>query len=254
MKKIIALISVLFFLYSPCFADEIPSSIYSRYKQIVNLVKENNASQLATLIAYPLRRKNPLPDIKNLKEFKGYYAIIFDKAFRQKLENYSDNCVFEHNSAYGLVGGPFFGDIWLNEEGKIAAINYQSAEESKLKDFLTAKIQSQVHPSVSAWKENVLVAKSNNLTIRVDETEKGLRYVSWSKGHSMAEKPDLILFNGVAEAKGTMGGWTWTFKNENWTYVVDNVEMCETDDLCGLFLRLYLNDSEKNTIRLREIK
>ena len=254
MKKVISLIPVLFFWYASCFADEIPASIFTRYKLIVNIVKENNPGKLAALVEYPLQRQNPLPNIQNQKEFKARYAIIFDEAFRKKLEKYSDNCVFEHNYAYGLVGGVFAGEIWLNEQGKIAAINYLSAEESRIKDALTAKIQSQIHPSVREWEKNVLVGKSNTLTIRVDRTAKGLRYVSWSKGHSMAEKPDLILFNGVEEAQGTMGGWSWTFKNNDWTYVVEDVEMCETDDRCGLFLRLFFNNSEKNTIRLRKIK
>lgn len=254
MKKVISLIPILFFWYASCLANEIPASIFTRYKLIVKIVRENNAGKLSALVAYPLRRENPLPDIKNPKEFKARYSIIIDEAFRKKLEKYSDNCVFEHNYTYGLVGDAFAGDIWLNEQCKIVAINYLSAEESRLKDALTAKIKSQVHPSVREWNENVRVGKSNTLTIRVDRTAKGLRYVSWSKGHSMAEKPDLILFNGVEEAQGTMGGWSWTFKNNDWTYVVDDVEMCETNDRCGLFLRLFFNNAEKNTIRLREIK
>jgi hypothetical protein len=254
MIKLFGLLAAVFFWYSSCSAYEIPSSILASYKQIVDILKANDATKLATLIAYPLRRENPLPNIKNAKEFIAYYPILCDEAFRKKLEKYSDNYVVEHHGSYGLVGDAFSGDIWLNEEGKITAINYLSAEESRLKEACAAKIQSRVHPSVREWKENVRVGKSNNLTIRVDRTEKGLRYVSWSKGHSMAEKPDLILFNGVEEAQGTMGGWTWTFKNGNWTYVVDDVKQCETEDLCGLFLRLYFNNAEKNTIRLREIK
>ncbi len=254
MKKLLILIPFIFFCSSFCFADDIPSSIFSRYKQIVNLVKQNNAGELAALIEYPLKRENPLPDIKNPKEFMERYAIIFDEAFRKKLAQYSDTCVFEHHGAYGLTGGTFAGDIWLNEEGKITAINYRSAEESRLKDAVTATIKSRVHPSVSDWKENVRVGKSDNLTIRVDRTAKGLRYVSWSKGHSMAEKPDLIIFNGVEEVQGTMGGWTWTFKNGNWTYVVDDVELSDSEENCGLFLRLYFNNAEKSSIRLREIK
>ena len=126
-----------------------------------------------------------------------------------------------------------------------------SAEESKLNDAQTAKLKSLVHPSVNEWEKNILVGRSNNLTIRVDRTVKGLRYASWSKGHSMAEKPDLIIFNGAEEAQGTMGGSTWTFKNGNWTYVIDDVRSCENEDQCGLFLRLYLKSAEKDIIRLK---
>ncbi len=218
------------------------------------MVKENNAGQLSALIAYPLKRENPLPDIKNAEEFMAYYAILFDEAFRKKLEKYADTCVVEHHGSYGLVGDVFTGELWLNEEGNITAINYLSAEESKRKAALAADVQRLVHPSVREWKENVRVGKSKHLIIRVDRTEKGLRYVSWSKGRSMAEQPDLILYNGVEEAKGTMGGSTWTFKNGHWTYVVDEVKLCETEDLCGLFLRHYFNNLEKSRIRLFEIK
>ena len=38
MKKVISLIPVLFFWYASCFADEIPASIFTRYKLIVNIV------------------------------------------------------------------------------------------------------------------------------------------------------------------------------------------------------------------------
>jgi len=254
MKEIIGLTFILLIWYSSCFADAIPTSVLAKYKQIIALVNENNVNKLAVLIEYPLKRTNPLPDITTPKAFVTYYPIIFDDAFRQKLKNYSDSCVFEHHFAYGLVGGVFNGDMWLNEDGKISAINYLSEEELELKNQLKAKIQAKFHPSIREWKENVLVGKSKNLTIRVDLTEKGLRFVSWSKGHSMAEKPDLILFNGIQEQRGSMGGTTWTFINEKWTYVVDNVELCETYDQCGLFLLLLFNNVAKNTIRLDEIK
>ena len=63
------------------------------------MVKENNAGQLSALIAYPLKRENPLPDIKNAEEFMAYYAILFDEAFRKKLEKYADTCVVEHHGS-----------------------------------------------------------------------------------------------------------------------------------------------------------
>jgi hypothetical protein len=222
IKKIIGLTFILLMFCSTCFADSIPFAILEKYKQIIALIKENNANKLAALIAYPLKRTNPLPDITTQKAFVTYYPIIFDEAFQKKLQNYSDSCVFEHHSAYGLVGGVFDGDMWLNEDGKILVINYLSDKEFHLKNQLTAKIQAQLHPSIREWKENILVGKSKNLTIRVDLTEKSLRYVSWSKGHTMAEKPDLILFNGLQEQQGTMGGTTWTFKRKKWTYVINS--------------------------------
>jgi hypothetical protein len=254
MKKTIIFILLFLGFSLPCIADEIPASIYARYRQIVSCVSRNDAEKLSTYIAYPLRREYPLPDIKNPAVFKAWYPKIFDQPFRKKLSTFSNKIVFERNGAYGLVGGEFHGEIWLNEQGKIIAINYLSAEESKLKAALTVKIKNEMHPSVRDWTKNILVAQSLKLTIRIDETPKGFRYASWSKGRSMAEEPDLILYGGVAEPQGTMGGWSWSFTNGEWRYVVDDVRMAETDDQLGLFLRLYQNDTEKSTIRLKEVR
>jgi len=70
----------------------------------------------------------------------------------------------------------------------------------------------------------------------------------------MNDKPDLVLFNGIEDTHGSMGGWSWTFKNGDWTYVVDNVQMCEDDKDCGLFLRLLLKGQDHSVIKLKETK
>ena len=144
-----------------CLADEIPASIYARYREIIACVQKNDARQLSNFIAYPLKREYLIPDIKNSAEFIAWYPKMFDAPFRKKLAGYSDKIVFEHNGAYGLVGGAFNGDIWLYESGKIASINYLSAEESRLKETMTAKIKSGMHPSVRDWTKNILISKYN---------------------------------------------------------------------------------------------
>ena len=239
-----------------CFAYDVPPKIYKRYQRIVALVKEDNAKQLAPLIKYPLTRDNLLPDIATPNEFDAYYSTIFDAVFKKKIMMYLDSYVIEHHDGYGLVGGPFSGDIWINDGGEITSINYLSPEETKLRNQAKVQIQNLMHPSVRDWEENIVTGKSKSLLIRVDRVDyahKGIRYVSWSKGHSMSEKPDLVLFNGVQEAQGSQGGWTWTFVNGKWTYVVDDVELCGNEG-CGLFLRLLFDGKETSTINLRAIK
>jgi hypothetical protein len=246
-------VAIFLFSISVCRA-QVPAEIVKTYRHIVKLIREDNANELATMIQYPLKRKNPLPDIANAKQFIANYSMLFDEAFKQKLKLYNDSDIFQHDGSYGLVGGAFNGDMWMNESGKIAGIAYNTAKQIELMNQTTKKIQSQIYPGINTWKENIIVCKSAKLLIRIDWTDKGLRYVCWTKGRPTSEKPDLILYNGIAEAQGTMGGWTWTFKNGDWTYEVDDVEMCETDDQCGYFLRLLFKDVEKSSVRLKEIK
>ena len=51
-----------------------------------------------------------------------------------------------------------------------------------------------------------------------------------------------------------MGGIKYTFKNGDWSYVVDEIDMCEKSTECGLFLRLIFKDVQKSCIKLSEIK
>ncbi|WP_295652462.1 hypothetical protein [uncultured Mucilaginibacter sp.] len=262
MKKAI-LLAFLLLITTSIFAQEdatikeIHNDRNKEFRHIIKLIKEDKVNELSKLVMYPLKRQNPLPNIANSKEFIAYYPIVFDEEFKKKLNLYNDSDVFEHDGMYGLVGGPFAGDIWMDDDGKIGGININSKKEIALRKQLTKSIQSKMHPSVNYWEDNLIVGKSQNLLIRVDYSEKyGIRYVSWSKGRLTSEKPDLILYHGKDEAQGTMGGWTYTFKNGDWTYIVDDVQMCADDNPsdCGLFLRLLYKGNAKSTVRLKEIK
>jgi len=253
MSKRVVYIIIFLFTVNNSHAD-VPVEIVKKFRLIVKLIQENKPAELSKMVSYPLTRENPLPDIMTAKQFIAYYPTLIDEAFKNRIKLYNDSDIFEHHGSYGLVGGPFNGDIWVDENGKLQSINYSSDKETALKNHLTKEIQAHIYPSVNTWDDNIIVCKSKTLLIRVDNTKKGIRYVSWCNGHKDSERPDLVLFNGVEEAQGTMGGWTWTFKNGDWTYVVDDVEMCENDKGCGYYLRLFFKDTMKRSIKLQEIK
>jgi WD40 repeat protein len=123
-----------------------------------------------------------------------------------------------------------------------------------LKQILNLDSQNRVHPSVRNWKENVIIGKSRNLIIRIDMTENGLRYVSWSKGHNVSERPDLILINGVEKTDSVKRCRTWIFENEGWTYNIDDIEKSDSLGKCDLFLKLLYNGTENKIIKLDKIK
>lgn len=253
----LSIISLTAFAQEDATIREIHRVIDNRFTRIIRLVKEDRVDVLSKLIVYPIKRSNPLPDITNAKEFTTYYPIIFDEAYKRKLKRYSTSVIMEHNGLYGLIGNSFHGDIWMDDEGKIRSLNIESKQEVILRNQLTKKIQQQAYPSVNSWKRNIIVGKSDKLLVRVDlMANDSIRYVSWSKGKSISEKPDLVLLNGKQESQGTMGGCTWIFKNGDWTYIVDDVEMCADDSPkdCGLFLRLQSKGVDKTLIRLKEIK
>jgi hypothetical protein len=254
MKTVITLFILFLFGSNVSSQDSIDPFIVKHFTHIIKLIESDKVKELSKLVNYPLKRENPLPDIKNANDFISYWPILFDNSFKNLLKQYNDRDIFEHNGAYGLVGGSFTGEIWCDEDGKISGINYSSKKEQKVKQILTEKIKKEIYPTVNTWNENVLVAKWEKHLIRIDITDKGLRYVCWSKGQTMRASPDIVLYNGVEEKQGTMGGFTWTFKNGDWTYIVDDAEICDDSKNCGLFLELLFKDKTKSKVRLKEIK
>ncbi len=254
MKKFGSICLILFLLFVDTMIAKTPPEVIKQFKYIIGLINDDHIAELASQIDYPLKRDNPLPNILSANEFILYYSVLIDSELKKKLSHFNDTDIMEHYGHYGLVGGIFTGEIWIDETGKVLTINYSSQNEKNLQQKLTNEIQQQVNSSVKPWKRNILVWENDKFLIRIDDTDEGLRYVSWSKNHKISDKPDLILNHGVEEAQGTMGGWTWTFVNGKWTYIVDDVEMCEKEDKCGLFLHILYDNIEKSTLRFKETK
>jgi hypothetical protein len=240
----------VFLVFSNQISAQDPKTGLRMGKKILNLISQDNSSELAKYIVYPLKRPNPIPDIKNEKEFVAYYPILFDAKFKKLIPKFTQKEVLVRNGLFGMVGDVFHGEIWYDESG-IVSINYFSDKEMSLEKSLTKKIQSVIHPSVKQWESNVFVGKSKNLLVRVDRLSNGdLRYVSWSKGKPINQKPDIVILQGEEVHEGTMGSTFWTFSNNNWRHTIFNQESCENCEQSNYELVLEENGLEKSRIVL----
>jgi hypothetical protein len=224
-------------------------------KKIIELVRNDYVLQLADLIAYPLERPDPIPNIENKESFIFYYSTLFDECFKQMLLDTSQSFSDIYVDPYEYNVGFLRGYIYLNEKGIITSIYSNSSKENDLKQTLMKETLSMMHPSIKKWKENILTLRSDSLLIRVDLMEdNSLRYISWTSPKKIYNKPDTILFDGIEEFQGTMGGVTYTFLNGNWTYIVDYSALCSQIEDCGYFLEFYEKDIEKKKITMTRIK
>lgn len=222
--------------------------------KILNLLRQDHVAELATQVRYPLKRQNPLPNIDNQIQFKLYYSMLFDAEFKQKLlsiKQWNSGNTIERNGSLGLL----MGDIWLDYDGKLITVNHQSPAEKELRDMLQNELKESVHPDVKPWVRNVLVFQSEKFLIRVDEMKGGtLRYASWNRPSTFSDKPALILKNGEEEYQGTMGGVTYTWLNGDWKYIIDEVNMAESEESMGTFLYLYQNEKQVLKVKGKRIK
>jgi hypothetical protein len=232
----------------------ITSSVIRSFRTIASLIRAADKHSLSKLIDYPLARKNPLPKIENQNQFLSRFDLLFDRAFYDKFRQYDDSCIFYHNGYYGLVGGSFHGDIWISHEGKIIAINHESAMELSTRKHLEDSIKATMHESVRDWETNIFFGQTRKYLIRVDETSRGLRYSSWQAGQHMSDKPSLVLYDGEEEPQGSGGGSFYLFKISPWTYRIEDREMCTEEYPCGWFLTLLKGDTEVSSTELKEIQ
>ena len=89
------------------------------------------------------------------------------------------------------------GDLWLNYDGKLLSVNYQSDFEKDKRIILIEKEKTSIHETLKEFEEPILTIKTKKFKIRIDKMNNGkFRYASWSIDTQMSEKPDLIIKNG----------------------------------------------------------
>jgi len=186
-------------------------------RDFISAIKNNEKENIADIIKYPLRREYPIPDIKNKKEFITRYSTVFDNIFINSIINSS---VEKDWSTAGWRGIMFKnGDLWLDYDGSLLAVNYQSEIEKKEKDRLIQAEKDGLHPSLAKFEKTVLLMNTSKFKIRVDYIGyDNYRYASWPINSGMHEKPSLILYNGECIMQGSGGNHVFRFENGSYQY------------------------------------
>ncbi|WP_428230767.1 hypothetical protein [Flavobacterium sp.] len=111
------------------------------------------------------------------------------------------------------------GDIWIDTDGRLISINYQSQYEKELKDKLITGKKGKLNSALTNFKKPVCILETSKFRIRIDDLgNDSYRYASWSLKQSMSEKPDLVLNNGKFIQEGTGGNHSFEFKKGNYIY------------------------------------
>ncbi len=195
-------------------------------QKLVNIFKTKDKAKIADLIYYPLRREYPLKDVKDKNDFMQRFGDIFDKKFldhvgKSKINNWSE---------VGWRGIMLDnGTLWIDDDGKIVTVNYQSPKEKQLLIDAIQTDKNQLPKSLQDIKKPVYLIITKNYKIRIDETKEGVyRYAGWKIKNAKSE-PDIIIENGVLEFEGSGGNHTITFKNNGYTYIVSINELGTVD-------------------------
>ncbi len=181
----------------------------------IDCIKSQKKSKLAAKISFPFSREYPIPPVKNGLEFLKRYEEIFDDKLIGMIVN-SDPA--KDWSAVGWHGIMLFrGDVWLDYDGRLIAVNYQSQTEAKKKEELIALEKSKLHESIRNFIKPVYILETAKYRIRIDELgANNFRYSSWALSANMNDTPDLIIEHGEINFAGSGGNHNYVFKNEDY--------------------------------------
>lgn len=219
MKSALILLSILIATGTTAIGQnsELKKEQIQSIQKLINTFKTKDKTKIADLIYYPLSREYPLKDVKDKNDFIQRFDEIFDKEFidhvaKSKIEDWSE---------VGWRGIMLDnGTIWIEDDGKIVTINYQSPKEKQLLINAIQTDKNQLPKSLQNFEKPLYLIFTKNYKIRIDETAEDIyRYVAWKIKNQKSE-PDVIIENGVLEYQGSGGNHTITFKNNGYTYIV----------------------------------
>ncbi|MFA7259249.1 MAG: hypothetical protein WC013_06985 [Aeromonas bestiarum] len=204
---------------APARADEAPLAAEYRplVQKVIDAAKARDHKALARQMKYPFKQEYPIPVIKNSSEMVVRFDEVFDDAILNSIASSRVGLDWQTMGWRGIMLGS--GEVWLDFDGKVIAINHQTAQAAKRKAELVAKQKSDLYPGLREYQRPELMWQTEKFTIRIDELGDGrYRYASWTKGKALSDKPDLVLKNGTVRVEGTGGNHTYQFKSGPYRY------------------------------------
>ena len=219
MKGRLLILILLFAISTPghCQTGGLKKEQIKVVEQLINIIKTKNKTKIAGFIYFPLRRVYPVKDVKDKEDFINRFDEIFD----QELINHISNSKIEDWTEVGWRGIMLDnGTVWIDNNGKIVSINYQSPKEKQLLANMIKADKNRLPQSLQNFEKPVYKIITKSYEIRIDENTSGkYRYASWQIKNRSVE-PDLVIENGILEFQGSGGNHIIRFKNKHYTYII----------------------------------
>lgn len=198
-------------------ANALDSKYKPTVKNFIDLVNSNDRTAVADHITYPLNRTYPIPAIKNKEQMLKRFDEVFDDVLLKNIINSNIEKDWDDVGWRGIMLNN--GRLWLDYDGKLIAVNYQSNAEKHIQANLINEQKNTLHSSLKSYVAPVLEWETSKLRIRIDElANHKFRYATWSLGKNASDKPDLVLLDGKVTFEGSGGNHFYTFSKGKYQY------------------------------------
>ncbi|WKL46696.1 hypothetical protein Q1W71_17220 [Flavobacterium pectinovorum] len=245
----IRIIYLIIFCSQLTFSQDLKPEYQKFIKSFIANVKSNKKEGVAAFISFPLGRDYPIPNVKNKADFLKRYDQIFDATLKNEIIKSNPAKDWSEVGWRGIMLNQ--GTLWIDTDGKIISINYQSQAEKNLSNKLIAAEKAKLHSSIAKFKAPEYILESSKFRIRIDDLgNNNYRYASWSLKQKMSEKPDLVITNGKWIPDGSGGNSYFDFKKGDYLYRC-YIIVLGTNDSPPATLTIYQNNKkilEQNAI------
>lgn len=135
--------------------DVLPVKYQSVVHSFIDAAKNKDRQAIANRIAYPLKREYPIAQISGPQEMLARFDEVFDSTLLDTIAQSRAQQDWRTMGWRGMMLGS--GKIWMDYDGNISAVNYQTALEARLASELTDKQKSTLHPSLKEYQRPVLM-------------------------------------------------------------------------------------------------
>jgi hypothetical protein len=224
MRKFTTLLLTLNFLVA--LGQEMSTDNQKIVSAFIDCIRKQKIEELSNHVAYPFTREYPLADIKNKQEFQKRYKEVFDENFIKMIVNSKPSKDWSDMGWRGIM--LLDGELWLDIDGSLIGVNYQSKFEARKKKELITEEKKNLHESIREFEEPLYILETAKFRIRIDDVGNGnYRYASWSIKSKMSEKPDLVISKGDFIVEGSGGNHRIEFKSGDYIYDCSIIELGE---------------------------
>ncbi|WPQ66447.1 hypothetical protein SIO70_16430 [Chitinophaga sancti] len=186
----------------------------------ITLVKQQDKQALADKVIYPLRRQYPLPAVNNKQEFLARYSELFDDSLIYIIAHSDPAKDWASGGWRGISLNR--GQVWLDDNGKLIGINYQTKTEAAKRATLIEADKNQINPSLRDYKQPVLAFQTDKFKVRIDDMgSNNFRYTSWPVNVRTIDQPEVVIQDGKLIREGSGGNHYFSFENGAYTYKVE---------------------------------
>jgi len=204
-------------------------SFENTVKQFIKVVASKDRMALANVVSYPLQRRAPLSSIDNSRQFMEVYDEIIDEKIVTAISTSRASSDWSEMGWRGIMFQN--GSLWLDEEGRITTINYETEKGKRKRAQLIEADNSNLHSSLRDVAEPVLEWETTKFRIRIDRlSDDKFRYSAWPVHKKTTEQPDIVLRNGSITFDGSGGNHHYDFNSGPYHYrCIVNVIGAEID-------------------------